>query len=119
MIAHESKNFLVMFLGEEEFHTAAASHFIAKKAGGVTAQSLSKDLFQSVDDDDCKGRADKASYIPEFTQGVRITMFRQPVTLKSDSLPMDAVTPPVSPDMGGLIALSGEVLGLRQGQTTE
>lgn len=27
-------------------------------------------------------------------------MFRQPVTLKIDSLPVDVATPPVSPDMG-------------------
>lgn len=67
VIANESKNLLVMFFGEDEFHTATVSHFIAKKAWGITAQLLFKDLFQSVDDNACKGRGDKASYIPEFT----------------------------------------------------
>lgn len=74
VIPNESKNLLAIFLGKDEFHTAAVSHFIDKKARGVTAQSLFKDLFQSVDNNACKGRRDKASFIPEFT--VR-AVFRQ------------------------------------------
>lgn len=67
VIAKESTSLVVMFLGEDEFHTAAVSHFTAKKAQSVTAQSLFKDLFQPVDDNACKGRGDKASDTPEFT----------------------------------------------------
>lgn len=94
VIANESKNLLVMFLGEDEFHIATVSHCIAKKARGVTAHSLFKDPFQSVDDET------KQVAFSSSLPGVRITMFRQSVTLNIDSLPMDAATPPASPDTG-------------------
>lgn len=47
--------------------------------------------------------------------GVWITMFRKPVTLKIDSLPVGAATTPVSPDVGWAGGSQWGSLGLRQG----